>query len=146
MSVHDLPPINASLNALSTVFLLSGWWFIKHQRKRQHVAMMLCALTTSSAFLACYLTYHLTVTAVTRFTGHDAVRPFYLTLLISHVLLAFLTVPLVVVTVIPAVRGRFKNHRRIARWTLPIWLYVSITGVLVYLMLYRWFPPGAGPA
>ena len=140
MTVHDLPPINAGLNALSTVFILLGWWYIEHDRKSQHIVMMTCALTTSTLFLACYLTYHLSVTTVTRFTATGLVRPVYFTLLISHVLFAFATLPMVILTVIPALRARFDSHRRIARWTLPVWLYVSVTGVLVYLMLYRWFP------
>ena len=140
MNVHDLPPINASLNALSTVFILLGWWCIKRGLRRRHIVMMSCALTSSTLFLACYLTYHFLVTAVTRFAGHGLFRPVYFTLLISHVLFAAIALPLVIMTVIPALRGRFDRHRRIARWTLPVWLYVSITGVIVYLMLYRWFP------
>ncbi|MEI6351756.1 MAG: DUF420 domain-containing protein [Verrucomicrobiota bacterium] len=142
MSVHDLPPINASLNALSAVFLLMGWWFITHNRKLQHITMMSCALITSTVFLVCYLVYHFNVTAVTRFTGQGMIRPVYFALLISHVLLAFVILPLVFLTIVPALRARFDRHRRIARWTLPIWLYVSVTGVLVYLMLYQWFPGG----
>ena len=137
MTIHDLPPINASLNAFSAVFLVLGWWAINHDRKRRHIVMMSCALTSSTFFLACYLTYHFTVVAVTRFTGHGVLRPIYFTLLISHVLLAFITLPLVIATVIPALRARFDRHRRIARWTLPAWLYVSVTGVLVYGMLYH---------
>ena len=143
MSIHDLPPINASLNALSAVFLSLGWWFILNERKLQHITMMVCALVTSTAFLACYLVYHLNVTAVTRFMGQGVIRPIYFGLLISHVLLAFAVLPLVFMTIVPALRARFDKHRRIARWTLPIWLYVSVTGVLVYLMLYRWFPAEA---
>ena len=142
MTVHDLPPINASLNALSTVFILLGWWFIRRERKLQHIAMMASALASSTAFLVCYLIYHFSITAVTRFAGHGAIRPVYFALLISHVLLAFAVVPMVILTVVPALRARFERHRRLARWTLPVWLYVSVTGVLVYLMLYVWFPPG----
>jgi uncharacterized membrane protein YozB (DUF420 family) len=141
LHVHDLPPINAALNALSTVFILLGWWYIKHERKTQHIAMMASALTTSTIFLGCYLVYHFNVTVVTKFTAQGWIRPVYFTLLISHVLLAFATVPLIIMAVVPALRARFDKHRRIARWTLPIWLYVSVTGVLVYLMLYQWFPP-----
>jgi len=141
MTLHDLPPVNATLNLLSAGFLFLGWRFIKAGRKRRHIVMMSCALTASAAFLACYLAYHLCVRAETLFTGHPAVRPFYLALLGSHVLLAFAAVPLVIATVAPALRARFERHRRIARWTLPVWFYVSVTGVLVYLMLYQWFPP-----
>lgn len=141
MTVHDLPAVDASLNALSTVFICLGWWFISRERKTPHIAMMICALTTSTAFLTCYLIYHFSVRTVTKFTAVGFVRPAYYTLLISHILLAFVTLPLVIMTVIPAVRARFDKHRRIAKWTMPIWLYVSVTGVLVYLMLYKWFPP-----
>ena len=137
MTIHDLPPVNAALNAMSAVFILFGWWAIKHDRKRRHIAMMSCALTTSTLFLACYLTYHFNVTAITRFTGHGWIRPVYFTILISHVLLAFITLPMVIATVIPALRARFDRHRKIARWTLPAWLYVSVTGVVVYGMLYH---------
>lgn len=145
ISLYDLPPLNASLNALSTVFILLGWWFIKHDRKPQHIAMMVCALTTSAVFLASYGTYHFNVTGVTKFTAQGPIRGFYFALLISHVLLAFVVLPLVILTVIPALRAHFERHRRIARWTLPVWLYVSVTGVLVYLMLYKWFPPTVVP-
>jgi len=146
MTVHDLPAINASLNGLSAIFLTAGYIFIKNERKAQHIAMMVCALITSTIFLGCYLTYHFMTQVVTRFLEPASVRPFYLVLLISHVLLAFATVPLVICTVVPALRARFDKHRRIARWTLPIWLYVSVTGVLVYLMLYRWFPQAPAAA
>lgn len=136
IELHDLPRINASLNALSTVFILLGWRFIKRGDQRRHMATMLCALTASTLFLVSYLTYHLSVTAVTRFTGHGFIRPVYFAILISHILLAFVTLPMVIMTVTPALRARYDRHRRIARWTLPVWLYVSVTGVLVYVMLY----------
>ena len=141
MTIHDLPLVNANLNALSAAFIISGWIMIKSGRKKMHIVSMLAAVFTSVIFLACYLTYHFNVTAVTRFTAQGIVRPVYFTILISHVALAFATVPLVICTLVPALRARYDRHRRIARWTLPVWLYVSITGVLVYLMLYRWFPP-----
>ena len=102
---------------------------------------MTCALVTSTLFLACYLTYHFSVRVVTIFPPLGWIRTAYLVLLISHVLLAFVTLPLVILTVIPALRARYDKHRRIARWTMPIWLYVSVTGVLVYMMLYQWFTP-----
>ena len=137
MTVHDLPPINASLNALSTVFILLGWWCVRHDRKQQHIAAMTCALGSSTLFLVCYLVYHFSVTAVTRFTGQGMVRPVYFAVLISHVCLAFAVVPMVILTVVPALRARYDRHRRVARWTLPVWLYVSVTGVVVYWMLYR---------
>ncbi len=141
MSIHQLPSINALLNFLSTVFILAGWWFIHHQRKQLHIAAMITAVITSTIFLACYLYYHFHTHVITHFTATGIVRPLYFTLLISHVLLAFAVPPLVICTLIPAIRSRFDKHRRIAKWTLPIWLYVSVTGVLVYLMLYQWFPP-----
>ena len=105
--------------------------------------MMISALIVSLVFLACYLTYHFSVTAVTKFTTPGLPKIIYFSILIPHIILAFVTVPLVIMTVVPALRARFDKHRRIARWTLPIWLYVSVTGVLVYLMLYQWYPPGA---
>jgi uncharacterized membrane protein YozB (DUF420 family) len=103
--------------------------------------MMICALLSSTAFLTCYLIYHFNVRAVTKFTHPGPIHSVYIGLLASHVLLAFVVLPLVIMTVIPALRARFDKHRRIARWTMPVWLYVSVTGVLVYLMLYKWFPP-----
>jgi uncharacterized membrane protein YozB (DUF420 family) len=145
MTVHDLPPINASLNALSAAFLIVGWFMIKSDRKKAHIISMASAVITSTLFLACYLTYHFNVTAVTKFTAQGVVRPIYFSILVSHVLLAFAVVPLVICTLIPALRARYDRHRCIARWTLPIWLYVSVTGVIVYFMLYHWFPPALYP-
>ena len=142
MNVHDLPAVNATLNGLSTIFISAGWMFIRSDRKQQHIISMCAALVTSTLFLACYLTYHLTVKAITIFPPLGWIRIFYLVLLTSHVILAFLTVPLVILTVVPALQARYDKHRRIARWTMPVWLYVSVTGVVVYMMLYQWFPPG----
>jgi uncharacterized membrane protein YozB (DUF420 family) len=103
---------------------------------------MITAVIASTAFLVGYLVYHVHVgEKSTHFTAQGIVRPLYFAMLISHVLLAFVTLPLVILTLIPAFRRRWDRHRRIARWTIPIWLYVSVTGVLVYLMLYKWFPP-----
>ena len=141
MTIQDLPAVNASLNALSAACIISGWIMIKSGRKKMHIVSMLAAVFISTVFLACYVTYHFNVAAVTKFTAQGIVRPVYFAILISHVLLAFATVPLVILTLIPALRARYDRHRRIARWTLPVWLYVSITGVLVYLFLYQWFPP-----
>ena len=140
MTIHDLPAVNATLNALSTVFILAGWFFIKTDRKPQHIFSMCAAVLTSTLFLACYLTYHFMVQAVTKFPPLGWIQKFYWLLLGTHVLLAFIVPPLVIMTLIPALRARYDKHRRIARWTLPIWLYVSVTGVLVYMMLYQWFP------
>ena len=142
MNVQTLPQINATLNGLSGVFLIIGWLLIRSQRARAHIAVMSCALVTSTLFLVGYVTNHiLRHGLVTKFTAQGPIRPFYFTLLISHTILAVVTVPLVIITVIPALRARYDKHRRMARWTLPVWLYVSFTGVIVYLMLYRWYPP-----
>ena len=142
MHASDLPIVNASLNALSTVFLLAGITFIKSDRKQAHIVSMIAALITSTAFLACYLTYHVLKQGhVTRFTYPGWPKVLYFFILGTHVPLAFLTVPLVFMTITPAFQARYDKHRRMAKWTFPIWLYVSITGVLVYLMLYVWFPP-----
>jgi uncharacterized membrane protein YozB (DUF420 family) len=142
MTVSDLPPINATLNALSTVFIAAGWWFIRHERKRAHITCMVTALTTSTLFLACYLTYHfLKHGHVTKFTYPGWPKPFYYGLLLSHTVLAIVVLPMIICTVVPALRARFDKHRRMGRWTMPVWLYVSFTGVLVYFWLYQWFPP-----
>lgn len=134
-----LPEVNASLNSLTSLLLLLGWHRIRHSSKLAHAVCMGLALLTSTAFLASYLTYHSLVGTV-HFTAAGGVRPIYFCLLISHTLLATIIVPMVIMTVVPTIRARFDKHRRIARWTLPLWLYVSATGVLVYFMLYRWFP------
>jgi uncharacterized membrane protein YozB (DUF420 family) len=135
MSVRDLPAINASLNALSAAFLLAGWLFIRAGRRRAHARCMLSAVASSAAFLACYVAYHLQVGSVP-YQGTGALRVIYFVVLISHVLLAMAVPPLAALTLWPAVRERFDRHRRIARWTLPIWGYVSVTGVVIYAMLY----------
>jgi len=137
MTVHALPTVNASLNALSAGFVLLGWWQIRHGRRRGHIAAMSCALASSTLFLTCYLTYHFTVTTITRFGGTGFARASYLAMLVSHIFLAFATVPLVIATVAAALRAQFETHRRRAHYTLPVWLYVSITGVLIYVMLYH---------
>lgn len=139
MTVQDLPAVNACLNGLSTVFLLAGYLMIRQQKKVAHRNCMIGALTSSVAFLVCYVTYHLQV-GHTSFTDPAWFRPIYLIFLASHVLLAVAIVPLVLMTVIRAARGDFEKHKRIARWTWPLWMYVSITGVLIYLLLYKIFP------
>ncbi len=143
--VFDLPPTNATLNAISTCLLLGGWWCIRQEKKRAHIALMVCALVVSAAFLTCYLIYHFTLHRYAgdgsiRFTHEGPIRLVYFAILLTHVVLAAVNLPMIILTVIPALRRRFDRHRRIARWTLPVWLYVSVTGVLVYFMLYRWFP------
>jgi putative membrane protein len=139
MSLHDLPAVNAGLNAAATVLLTAGYVCIRRKRVAAHRAAMLAAVVVSAAFLATYLTYHLQA-APTRFAGTGFLRPVYFAMLISHILLAMAIVPLVPITVTLALRGRFERHRAWARWTFPIWYYVSVTGVLVYFFLYRWWP------
>ena len=142
MTISDLPAINASLNLVSTVFISTGWYFIRHDAWRRHMACMITAVISSTGFLAGYLVYHAHVgEKSTHFAAQGIVRPVYFAMLSSHILLAFVTLPLVILTLIPVFRRRWERHKRIARWTIPIWLYVSVTGVLVYLMLYKWFPP-----
>jgi putative membrane protein len=142
MTAHDLPAINASLNGLAAVFIVAGLVLVKMQRTFAHIVAMSCALASSTFFLIGYIANHIIRHGVvTHFTAQGIVRPLYFALLISHTILAVAVVPLVICTVIPALRSRYDKHRRIAKITLPIWLYVSVTGVIVYLMLYRWFPP-----
>ena len=140
MTISDLPALNASLNAFSTIFIAAGWYFIGRGFWRQHIACMITAIVSSSAFLVSYLIYHAQVGSV-RFTAVGLVRPIYFTILLTHVLLAFTILPLVIIAVVPALRQRWDKHRRMGRWTMPIWLYVSVTGVIVYFMLYQWFRP-----
>jgi uncharacterized membrane protein YozB (DUF420 family) len=136
LQLSDLPTVDAALNAASAALLTLGFIFIRRGNVRAHKACMLSAVATSTLFLACYLTYHY-FHGTTRFTGQGVVRPLYFAILISHTVLAAAIVPLVVTTLYRALRGRFELHRRIARWTLPAWLYVSVTGVVVYWMLYH---------
>ncbi len=142
MAISDLPALNASLNFTSTIFISLGWWLIRRGQWRWHIACMITALISSAAFLAGYLVYHAHVGE--KSSGyHGLIAWLYFPMLISHVLLAFTTLPLVILTLIPVFRRRWDKHRRIAKWTMPIWLYVSVTGVLVYFILYQWFPPAS---
>jgi uncharacterized membrane protein YozB (DUF420 family) len=134
--ISYFPALDASLNATSALLLTIGYVFIRRGNVRAHKTCMLSAFVTSSLFLVCYLWYH-AHHGVTRFPGQGAVRTFYFTLLTSHTVLAVVIVPLVVVTLGRAWRRMFDRHRRIARWTLPLWIYVSVTGVVVYWMLYH---------
>jgi uncharacterized membrane protein YozB (DUF420 family) len=144
MNVQDLPLVNASLNTLSTVFICAGLAFIKGERKLAHTACMVSALVTSTAFLACYLTYHyLKAGHVTHFTHPGWPKTPYFIILGTHTPLAVVVLPFIIMAVIRALQARYDSHRRWAKWAAPIWLYVSVTGVLVYLMLYVWFPPTA---
>jgi uncharacterized membrane protein YozB (DUF420 family) len=136
LTVSDLPAVNATLNALAGVLLVAGYFFIRTGRVKQHRRCMIAAFVTSALFLASYLTYHAQVGSV-RFTREGIVRPLYFTVLITHVLLAAAVLPLAIVTLSRGLKARYREHRAIARWTLPIWLYVSVTGVLVYVLLYQ---------
>ena len=136
MSVSDLPALNATLNAACAVLLIIGWTLIKRGRIQQHRRVMIAAVCTSALFLISYLVYHAQVGSV-RFTGTGPIRIVYFTVLLTHTVLAAAIVPMVLVTLSRGLSGKYDPHRRIARWTMPIWLYVSITGVIVYVMLYR---------
>ena len=136
MTVHDLPAVNATLNALSGILLTIGYFLIRARRIAQHRRFMIAAFVTSSLFLACYLVYHAQVGSVP-FTRPGVVRPLYYSILITHVTLAATVPPLAIITLSRGLKARYPQHRRIARWTFPIWLYVSVTGVLVYVLLYR---------
>ncbi len=139
MNVSDLPTLNACLNSLSPFLLITGYVMIRQGKQSAHIKCMVGALISSTLFLASYLTYHALV-GHTRFVNPAWFRPYYLVLLFSHLVLAIAIVPLVLVTVVRAFRERWDKHRRIARITLPIWLYVSFTGVVIYFLLYQTFP------
>ena len=137
MTVHDLPAINASLNALSTVFICAGLAMIRRERRLPHIVCMSIALATSAAFLACYIIYHIAKAGhVTRFTHTGWPRSLYFFILGTHTPLAVVVLPFIFFAVLRALQARYEAHRRWAKWAAPIWLYVSATGVLVYLMLY----------
>ena len=133
------PPLNATLNGTSAALLLTGRVLIAKRRIVAHRICMIAAVVASALFLACYLFFHFKVGNIL-FLGQGWVRPVYFTILISHVTLAMVIVPMAIVTLTRGLRGRYPQHRAIARWTWPLWMYVSITGVLVYFMLYQWFP------
>jgi uncharacterized membrane protein YozB (DUF420 family) len=134
-----LPHLNAALNASSFILLLTGYYFIRRGRVIAHRNCQIAALTASIIFLISYITYH-QHHGTTRFTGQGIARSIYFTILTTHTILAVVIVPFVIVTFLRAFRGDFQQHRALARWTLPMWLYVSVTGVLVYLMLYHLYP------
>jgi uncharacterized membrane protein YozB (DUF420 family) len=140
-AVEIFPPLNASLNALSGVFLVIAYVHIRAKRIPQHRRFMLAACTTSVLFLISYVTYHsLRGGVVTRFAGEGVWRTVYLTILGTHTILAVVILPLVILSVWNGLKMRVPQHRRVARWTFPLWMYVSVTGVLVYFFLYHWFP------
>lgn len=136
MEIADLPALNASLNALASVFLVTGYILIRRGRREAHKRCMLMALSTSALFLMSYVIYHANAGSVP-FAGAGLIRVVYFAVLIPHVILAATILPLALLTTARALRGDFSRHVRIARWTLPLWLYVSVTGVIVYVMLYH---------
>jgi uncharacterized membrane protein YozB (DUF420 family) len=138
--VFDQAALNATLNATSALLLIAGYVCIRTRRIRAHKTLMLTAFATSTAFLISYVIYHIRVGNVL-FQGHGAIRSIYFTLLISHIILAVAILPLALITLSRALRDRFDAHRRIARLTLPLWLYVSVTGVVIYFMLYHLYAP-----
>jgi putative membrane protein len=140
LPLSSLPALNASLNAACTVFLLLGYFFIRHKRIFQHRVCMIIAFICSTIFLVSYLYFHFHA-GIIRFGGQGAIRPVYFTLLISHTFLAVVNLPLVLITLSFSLREKFSSHRRIARWTYPIWLYISVTGVIIYWLLYIAYTP-----
>lgn len=145
MSPADLPIVNACLNGLSAIFLSAGYYFIRRKDQRSHRNCMIAAFVTSTLFLACYLTYHGYLAyylhrGPTIFKNPPWFRPIYLTILLTHTALAVVIVPLVLISLNRALKQRFELHRKIARWTWPLWMYVSVTGVIIYLLLYQIFP------
>ena len=143
MTLSDLPAVNACLNGASTIFLIFGYIYIKKGRQDAHRNCMVSALITSTTFLSCYLVYHY-FAGRTTFQNPQWFRPIYLVILLTHTVLAVVIVPMVLVTVIQAIRQRWESHKKIARWTWPIWMYVSVTGVVIYLLLYQIFPQAKG--
>lgn len=145
MTFADLPAVNACLNGLSAIFLTAGYYFIRKQNKTAHRNCMVAAFITSVLFLICYITYHSYVAYVlhkgpTVFKEPQWFRPIYLTILLTHTVLAVVIVPMVLMTLNRALKQRFELHKKIARWTWPIWMYVSVTGVVIYWLLYIKFP------
>jgi len=145
MTIHDLPAVNATLNGLSAVFLTIGYIKIKQKKIESHRNCMIAAFCTSILFLICYITYHTYLGYVlhqgpTVFKGPPELRKYYLALLLSHTILAVVIVPLVIVSLKRGLKRQDELHRKIAKWTWPLWMYVSVTGVLVYLILYQVYP------
>jgi uncharacterized membrane protein YozB (DUF420 family) len=136
LSIADLPAVNATLNAISAVLLTTGYLLIRQRRIAAHRLCMLAAFVTSGLFLTSYLVYHAHIGSKP-FPGHGPIRYVYFTILITHVVLAAVILPMALITLSRALKRQFPRHKAIARWTLPLWLYVSVTGVIVYLMLYQ---------
>ena len=149
MSIYVLPAVNASLNGLSACLLTAGFIFIRQRKIIAHRNCMISAFCVSVIFLICYISYHSYLAVVlhrgpTRFLNPAWFRPIYLAILLTHTILAMVIVPLILITLSRALRERFDKHRKIARWTWPLWMYVSVTGVIVYLLLYQIFPQAPG--
>ena len=138
MTIQDLPTLNASLNTIAGIMLLSGYIAIKKGRRELHIKLMVSALIVSTAFLTSYLIYHFNVPSK-KFPDLGWIKTVYLIILIPHIILAAVMVPMILKTFWHAFRGEWEKHKKIARITFPIWMYVSVTGVLVYLMLYQWY-------
>ena len=136
LGTRDLPTLNAALNAVSALLLAAAYHAIRRKEIERHRRLMLAAVATSAAFLVSYLVYHAQVGSV-RFPGQGAVRPVYFAILVTHTILAVVIVPMILRTLFLAWKKRFPEHRRLARWTFPLWAYVSVTGVVIYVMLYR---------
>ena len=139
MSISDLPTLNAILNSISAILLTIGFVFIKQKNREAHRRCMIGAFTTSTLFLISYLVYHYNVGSV-KFQGQGAVRTVYFAILLTHTVLAVVIVPLIIAAVVQAIRGKFESHKKITRWAWPLWMYVSVTGVVIYLLLYQIFP------
>jgi putative membrane protein len=138
MSISQLPALNAILNSVSAILLITGYIFIRQKKIKAHKITMISAFVTSTLFLTSYLIYHFSKElGPTKFQGEGIIRPVYFVILITHTILAITIVPMIFVTFSRALKKKFDPHRKIARWTLPLWMYVSVTGVIVYLMLYQ---------
>jgi uncharacterized membrane protein YozB (DUF420 family) len=145
LPLSALPAVNATLNGTSGIFLVAGYSFIRRGKMFPHKVCMLSAFCCSALFLACYVYFHLHA-GIIRFGGQGWIRPVYFTLLTTHTILAVVIVPLVLITLSRALREKFDRHRAIARWTFPLWLYVSVTGVIIYWLLYIAYNPIGAPA
>lgn len=139
IELSQMPALNASLNGLAGLFLIAGYILIRNKKVTAHKVCMVAAVICSILFLSSYLYYHFHAGS-TKFAGTGWTRPLYFTILLTHTPLAAVVLPMALITVTRALRGNFAGHRKIARWTWPLWMYVSVTGVLIYLMLYQWLP------
>lgn len=140
MTVFDLPPIYTACNGAALLHIIIGLLMIKQGQRKAHIVSMVIALIFSTIFLGCYLYYHFHAGHV-KFAGTGLAKTIYLTILFTHIPLAIINLPMIIMTVVPALKNRFDKHKRLAKWTVPIWLYVSVTGVIVYFMCYVWYGP-----